>query len=80
MPKPMPSAEDFIKLEQRFKVLCRNVFSSGQGAELLDHLKRVYTDGKLYQDTDRATVYCVAQRDLIMELEHSSKGGAEENE
>ena len=76
MAKDKPTAEDFIKLEQRFQTLCRNVFSSGQGAELLDHLKRVYIDGKLFQDTDRATVYCVAQRDLIMELEHSSKGRA----
>ena len=69
-----PDADEFLKMEQRFKTLCRNIFSSGQGLELMEQLERVYCDGKLFQGTDRETVYCIAQRDLIMELKHSSKG------
>jgi len=69
-----PDAEAFLKMEQEFKILVRNVLGSGQGKELMEHLERVYCEGKLYQANDRETVYCVAQRDLIMELKHSSKG------
>ena len=71
---PLPSAEDFIDKEKRFKLLCNTVFASGSGKDLLAHLKRIYCDGKLYQNGDRETVYCIAQRDLILELEHNSKG------
>jgi hypothetical protein len=74
MTKSLPPAADFQKAEQAFKTLCRNVLSSGQGKEMLEHLERIYCDGKLYQNNDRETVYCVAQRDLIMELKHNSKG------
>jgi hypothetical protein len=69
-----PSGAEFIKMEQDFKILCRNVFGSGQGKEVLAHLERIYCDGKMYQNSDRETVYCVAQRDLILELKHNSKG------
>ena len=61
-------------MEQRFKILCRNVLGSGQGLELLEQLERIYCDGKLFQNSDRDTVYCVAQRDLVLELKHSSEG------
>ena len=73
-PAKLPSAEDFIDKEKRFKILCNTVFASGSGKDLLAHLKRIYCDGKLYQNNDRETVYCIAQRDLILELEHNSKG------
>ena len=69
-----PDAAEFIKMEQRFQTLCRNVLGSGQGLELMEQLERVYCEGKLFQNSDRETVYCVAQRDLIMELKHNSKG------
>ena len=58
-------------LQQALRVIqlgCR------QGKELLGQLERIYVDGKLFQDSDRDTVYCVAQRDLIMELKYNSKG------
>lgn len=70
----LPKAEDFVKLEKKFRQLCQGVLGHGQGIELLEHLERIYCDGKLYQNSDRETVYCVAQRDLIMELKHNSKG------
>lgn len=70
----LPTAEDFLELERKFKSLCMSVFGSGQGKELLGQLERIYVDGKLFQDSDRDTVYCVAQRDLIMELKYNSKG------
>lgn len=74
MPSELPSAEDFRKKEAEFKNLCKQVLSGGLGADLLDHLERIYCEGKLYQNNDRETVYCIAQRDLIMELKHNSKG------
>lgn len=74
-PGQKPTAEDFLKMEEDFKTLCKNVFASAKGRELLGQLKRVYCDGKLYQTTDRETVYCLAQRDLILELEHNSMQG-----
>jgi hypothetical protein len=72
--KNLPSAEDFQKKEKEFANLCRSVFSGGLGKDLLEHLERIYCEGKLYQNNDRETVYCVAQRDLILELKHNSIG------
>ena len=69
----MMDAKDIIENANRIRTLCRNVFSSAQGKELLDELKKVYCDGKLYCDTDRDTVYFIAQRDLILELESNLK-------
>jgi len=77
MPKDLPSSDEFIRLEKHFKNLCQGVFGHGQGKDLLDHLQRIYCDGKLYQSNDRETVYCIAQRDLIMELIYNSKGELE---
>ena len=74
MAKELPSAEQFLETEKQFRVLCTTVFASGSGKDMLKHLKRIYCDGKLYQNNDRETVYCIAQRDLIMELENNSKG------
>lgn len=69
-----PTADEFLKMERDFKILCRNVFGSGQGKQALEHLERIYCDGKMFQNSDRETVYCIAQRDLILELKHNSKG------
>lgn len=74
-PDKLPSSADFIKQQEDFKTLCRNVLSSAQGRELLDKLQAIYCDGGLYQPTDRETVYCIAQRDLILELKHNSMQG-----
>lgn len=63
-----PTAAEIVARSDRTRILCRNVLGSGDGKELLDALRRVYVDGKLYGETDRDTVYMVAQRDLIMEL------------
>jgi len=69
-----PDAQHFIETEKRFRILCGIVFSSGSGKDLLDQLERIYCEGKLFQSTERETIYCIAQRDLIMELKHNSKG------
>ena len=63
-----PTAAEIVKKADRTKILCRNVLGSGEGRELLDDLRRIYVDGKLFANTDRDTVYYIAQRDLIMEL------------
>lgn len=65
----MRTIDEIKKGNQRFNILCRNVFSTAEGRELMDHMKRLYVDVKLYQETDRATVYAVAQCDFIRELE-----------
>ena len=70
----LPTAEEFLAQSNQFEKLCQTVLGSGSGKELLEQLQRIYVDGKLYQNNDRETVYCVAQRDLIMELIHNSKG------
>ena len=64
----MKNASDIVKDVQRFNTLCRNVFTGGEGQELMEALERIFCDVKLYAETDRATVYAVAQRDLIIEL------------
>ncbi len=62
---------DEIQQEARdFKALCRRVFSGGEGKQLMDHLQRYYVDIKLYADNDRAMIYNVAQRDLVMEMKN----------
>ncbi len=62
---------------ERFRTLCRNLFSSGDGKELIESLSRIYCDGKLYQETDRATIYAIAQRDLVLELKDITRSGVE---
>ncbi len=74
MDSNLPTAEEFLTQTNKFEKLCMSVFGSGSGKELLEYLERIYVDGKLYQNNDRETVYCVAQRDLVMELKHNSKG------
>ena len=66
-------AQEIVARANKVKNLARSVFSSAQGQELLAELKHVYCDGKLYCDSDRDTVYFIAQRDLILELEHHTK-------
>ncbi len=74
MKSDLPTAEEFLVTSSKFEKLCQSVFGSGSGKELLEQLERIYVDGKLYQQSDRETVYCIAQRDLVMELKHNSKG------
>jgi len=64
----MKTPEQLVIDAERFKTLCRHVFSGGEGQELMKHLQRIFVNVPLYQDTDRETVYMVAQRDLVMEL------------
>lgn len=64
----MKTVDDIVKETKRFNTLCRNVLSSGEGRELLKYLEKIFVDNRLYHDTDRETVYAVAQRDLIVEL------------
>ena len=69
-----PTAEALIDGADRISTLCRNVFSTTEGRELIQELRKVYAEGKLYCDNDRDTVYYIAQRDLILELEsHSNR-------
>ncbi len=63
-----------MKQADEFRNLCRSVFAQGNGQDLLGKLEKIYCDGKLYCDSDRDTVYFIAQRDLILELIHNSKG------
>ncbi len=67
---------DPVAENERFRILCRNLFSSGDGKELIESLSRIYCDGKLYQETDRATIYAIAQRDLVLELKDIAQSGA----
>ena len=69
----MMDAQEIVARANKVKNLTRSVFSSAQGQELLAELKNVYCDGKLYCDSERDTVYFIAQRDLILELEHHTK-------
>lgn len=65
----MLDAQEIIKRADNLRRLARQVLGQGSGKELMDELHRVYTQGKLYQETDRATIYAVAQRDFIIELQ-----------
>ena len=67
------NSKDIVAKANKVKELCRTVFSSAHGQELLKELKTIYCDGKLYCDNDRDTIYFVAQRDLILELEYNTK-------
>lgn len=60
---------------EKFNTLCRNVFSTAQGRELLELMENIFVDIKLFQDTDRKTVYYIAQRDLVMELKDLAETG-----
>lgn len=75
----MKTVEQIQEENRRFINLCQITFSSGQGAELLELMKRIYVDVRMMHSTDRDTVYAVAQRDLIMEIENHSKFRMEDN-
>ena len=66
-------AQEIVARANKVKNLARSVFSSAQGQELLAELKHVYCNGKLYCDSDRDTVYFIAQRDLVLELYHHTQ-------
>ena len=70
-----PTADEVIENANKIKRLCRGVFNTSNGKELLDELKSVYCDGKLYCDNDRDTIYFIAQRDLILDLMFHTNNG-----
>ena len=73
--------DEFAAKHERYKTLLRNVFSSGDGKELMTHFRRLFVDVRLYGTTDRDTAYAVAQRDLIMEIiEHANVSKLEQIE
>lgn len=65
--------EDLEKRRTRFDTLCRNVFSTHEGQELMKMLESMFCDIPMYQETDRLTVYAVAQRDLVLEIKSHVK-------
>ncbi len=64
----LPSAEEILSRGDRYRTLCRNVFSSYEGKELIVMMKEIFVEGKLYCDNDRDTVYFLGQRDFVLEL------------
>lgn len=64
----MRTVDEIRKDNENFQGLCRRVFSSGEGKQLMNHMERLFLDVKLYHSTDRETVYAVAQRDFVIEL------------
>jgi len=64
----MIEASEMLKRSQRYKTLCRNIFSSGDGKELMKIMKEVYCDCALFYSTDRETSYYIGQRDIVLEL------------
>ncbi len=71
----LPDSKEFLERSLRFDKLCQSVFGSGAGREILKELKTTYVDANLFQDNDRDTVYCIAQRDLVMQLIYKAKMG-----
>lgn len=70
----MRTVDEIKKDNENFKTLCRRVFSSGEGRQLMEHMERLFIDVKLYADTDRETVYAVAQRDFVVEMKECARG------
>ena len=65
----MRTVEEIRSDAKRFNTLCRNVFSTHDGGELMNHMKRLFVDVRLYDDDERKMVYNVAQHDFVRELE-----------
>ncbi len=64
----LKSPEEIVRLSDLYKSQCRTVFSTTSGKMVIDQLKKVYCDGNLYAEDDRATAYLIGQRDLVLEL------------
>jgi len=60
--------QKLIKRQERFNTLCRNVFGSAEGAELMLLLETLFVDIQLFNSDELIMTYNVAQRDLIMEM------------
>ena len=58
--------------------LIRNVFSTPDAKELMEHWDDLYVNCRLYAHSDRDTAYAVAQRDLILEIKDHLKTSAGE--
>ncbi len=69
----LPSAEEILSRGDRYRTLCRNVFSSYEGKELIGMMKEIFVEGKLYCDNDRDTAYFLGQRDFVLELADKAK-------
>lgn len=59
---------EMTKKHDRYKALCRQVFNTADGKELMSHFEELFVDCRLWSEEARATDYAVAQRDLIMEI------------
>jgi len=64
----LPTAEEVLENVGRTKKLIVGVFSQGSGRDLLKEWERIYIKGRLYDDSDRFTVYNIAQRDFVLEI------------
>ncbi len=69
----LPSAEEVLARGDRYRLLCRNVFCSYEGKELIQMMKEIFVEGKLYCDNDRDTAYFLGQRDFVLELADKAK-------
>jgi hypothetical protein len=67
------SAADIVEQSNKLKRLIKTTLGSGSGKELLDELKEIYCNGKIFCNNERDTCYFLGQRDLILELEASVK-------
>ncbi len=70
--------QKLVKLQARHQTLVRNVFSTADGRELLELWMDEYVHGDLYGPDDRAMIYRIGQRDLVLEIEHAVKRRIEE--
>ncbi len=77
MNKPTP--EELIERAHKYRTLCRTVFSTAQGRELLQHLIDVYCKGALYHENERTTAYLIGQRDTILEMASNVEYGEPTN-
>ena len=64
----MNNVNDIVKKAERTKTLARNLFNTIEGKEFLVALDRMFIDVPLYKDTERETIYSIAQHDLIIEI------------
>lgn len=64
----MKTREEIIRDNERYDDLVRRVFVSPDGQELLAMMQKTFVEGPIYDESERATVYALAQRDFVLEL------------
>ena len=69
----MGEQEEQVTKYDRYKILKRNVFATGQGKELMDLMIDIHTNGALFDDDPRKEAYYLGQRDLVLELNHKGE-------